>query len=86
MRRRPSAKRTALGLTWLSVSSPDSSVENRCFSSWCWRSVAMATQMFFESKSPSTKRLIVTSLETKFRPEWPGGTGVEPVQLKTCRP
>ena len=85
MRRRPSAKRTALGLTWEPVSSPGSSVENRCFSSWCWRSVAMATHMFFESTSPSTKRLTVVSVETQFKPEWPGGTGAERVQL-TCRP
>ena len=73
--RRPSGKRTALGLTWVPVPSLGSSLGYMCSSSWCWRSVAMATHRFFESKSPTTKQETVVSPETTSRPEWPGGRG-----------
>lgn len=73
--RRPSGKRTALGLTWVPVPSLGSSLGYMCSSSWCWRSVAMATHRFFESKSPTTKQVTVVSPETTSRPEWPGGRG-----------
>ena len=73
--RRPSGKRTALGLTWVPVPSLGSSLGYMCSSSWCWRSVAMATHRFFESRSPTTKQVTVVSPETTSRPEWPGGRG-----------